>query len=326
MKAIIPVAGEGTRLRPHTYTTPKVLIYVAGKPILGHILDSLTAVGVDEVVLIVGNRGDQVTRYVNEHFDLKVHPVQQPKRLGLGHALYLARDHMQDGPALIALGDTVFNCSFDGVFDGETSSMGVKEVEDPRRFGVVEMENDFIKNFVEKPDKPVSNLALVGLYFIKETPLLVQALEKLIVEQDRKTKGEYQLTDALQIMLEQGDRMTTFPVEGWYDCGKPETLLDTNRILLEAKQHLINAPGCILREPVHIADSVRLVDSIIGPNVSIAEGSVIEASIVENSIINKNSIVKTAMLSGSLLGDNSLVEGAFQSLNVGDSAQIRFGG
>jgi glucose-1-phosphate thymidylyltransferase len=325
MKAIIPVAGEGTRLRPHTHTTPKVLVHVAGKPILGHILESLTAVGVDEVVLIVGDRGEKITSYVSKNFALKVHVVQQVKRLGLGHAIYLARDHLREGPALIALGDTVFECSFEGVFDNDHCAIGVKEVEDPRRFGVVEVKDSLIENFREKPDHPTSNLAIVGLYYINDTPVLAEALEKLIVEQDRKTKGEYQLTDALQIVLQQENKMTTFPVEGWYDCGEPETLLETNRILLKTKSRLVEARDCIIREPVYIADGVTLTDSIVGPNVSVASGSVIERSIVEDSIINKNSVVKTAMLRGSLLGDNSLVEGGFQSLNVGDSAQIQFG-
>jgi glucose-1-phosphate thymidylyltransferase len=326
MKAIIPVAGEGTRLRPHTHTTPKVLVYVAGKPILGHILDSLLGVGVDELVLIVGDRGEKIIDYVTHEYNFRVHMVNQARRLGLGHAIYLARDFMNGDPALMVLGDTVFKSNFEGVLEGGVTSIGVKEVEDPRRFGVVEMNGKHIKGFIEKPDKPVSNLAIVGLYYIHDTSHLAHALEKLIVEQDRKTKGEYQLTDALQIMLREGVTMTTFPVEGWYDCGKAETLLETNRILLHEKSRTVKAPGCIIREPVYISDNVELSDSIVGPNVSIAAGSRIEGSIVEDSIINKNSVVKTAMLKGSLLGDNSLVEGAFQSLNVGDSAQIRFGG
>jgi glucose-1-phosphate thymidylyltransferase len=325
MKAIIPVAGEGTRLRPHTHTTPKVLVHVAGKPILGHILEKLTAVGVDEVVLVVGYRGQQVTDYVTEEYNLKVHVVRQEKLLGLGHAIYLAREYLSGGPALIVLGDTIFECSFEGVLDSGNCSIGVKEVEDPRRFGVVVLENGWITDLVEKPDPPPSNLAIVGLYYIQDTLILRHALEKLILEQDRRTKGEYQLTDALQIMLGQGLKMTTFPVDGWYDCGKPETLLETNRALLKKKQRPVKAEGSIIREPVHIADGVTLVDSIIGPYVSIAEGSHIEQSIIEDSIINRNSVVRRAALKGSLLGDSSLVEGTFQSLNIGDSAQIWFG-
>lgn len=325
MKAIIPVAGEGTRLRPHTHTTPKVLVNVAGRPILGHILEKLTAIGVDEVVLVVGYRGQQVTDYVTSEYDFKVHVVRQEKLLGLGHAIYLAREHLTGGPALIALGDTIFECSFEGVLEGETCSIGVKEVEDPRRFGVVVVENGFIKNLMEKPDPPPSNLAIVGLYYIHDTAILRNALEKLILEQDRRTKGEYQLTDALQIMLGQGEKMTTFPVDGWYDCGKPETLLETNRALLKKKQRPVTVEGSIIREPVYIADGVTLTDSIIGPYVSIAEGSHIEQSIIEDSIINRNSVVRRAALKGSLLGDSSLVEGSFQSLNIGDSAQIYFG-
>lgn len=325
MKAIIPVAGEGTRLRPHTHTTPKVLVNVAGKPILGHILEKLIAVGVDEVILIVGYRGQQVTDYVTNHFDLKVHVVHQEKLLGLGHAIYMAREYMTGEPALIVLGDTIFDCSFEGALSSGECSIGVKEVDDPRRFGVVVLEDGYIRELVEKPDPPPSNLAIVGLYYIQDTAILRRALEKLILEQDHKTKGEYQLTDALGIMLRQGVKMRTFPVDHWYDCGKAETLLETNRILLEQKPRPVVGERCIIRDPVHIADGVVLVDSIIGPYVSIAEGSRIEQSIIEDSIINRNSVVRRATLRMSLLGDSSVVEGTFQTLNVGDSAQIRFG-
>lgn len=211
------------------------------------------------------------------------------------------------------------------MFQAGKTSIGVKEVDDPRRFGVVELEGQLIKRFVEKPDVPSSNLAIVGLYFIQNTRELSKALEKLIVKQDRRTKGEYQLTDALQIMLEEGAEMTTFPVSNWFDCGKAETVLATNRALLARKSRTVVAPGSIIREPVYIGDNVTLSDSIIGPNASIAEGCVIEQSIVQDSIINRNSTVRTAMLRNSLLGENSLVEGTFQSLNLGDSAQILFG-
>jgi len=325
MKAIIPVAGEGTRLRPHTHTTPKVLINVAGKPILGHILESLVEVGVDEIVLIVGYRGDQVTEYVTGHFDLKVHVVRQDELLGLGHAIYLAREWMDGEPAMIVLGDTIFECDFRSVIEGGISSIGVKEVEDPRRFGVVEIENGLIKKLVEKPEVPPSNLAIVGLYYIQDTLTLKSALGKLIEEQDRKTKGEYQLTDALQLMLDEGVSMTTFPVEGWFDCGKPETVLETNRDLLAKNSRPVSAEGCIIREPVYISDGVTLVDSIIGPNVSIAEGSTIESSIIEDSIINRKVTVKNVTLRESLLGEGSVVEGSFRRLNIGDSSHIQFG-
>ncbi len=325
MKAIIPVAGEGTRLRPHTHTMPKVMVQVAGKPILGHIIEQLMEDGIDEIALIVGYRGDQITQYVTETFNLDIHVIPQEERLGLGHAIYLAKDHMDESPSLIVLGDTIFDCSFKGVFERGKTSIGVREVEDPRRFGVVKLKGEWIEGFVEKPDNPPSNLAIVGLYYIQNSKKLADALEKLIVEQDKKTKGEYQLTDALQIMLEEGEEMTTFPVSNWFDCGKPETVLATNRSLLQKKSKTVVAPGCIIREPVYIAENVQLIDSIIGPNASIAEGSVVEQSIVQDSIVNRNSTIRSTMLRNSLLGENSLVEGTFQSLNLGDSAQILFG-
>ena len=233
MKAIIPVAGIGTRLRPHTHTAPKALIQVAGKPILGHILDELKPIGISEVVLVTGYMGDRVKDYVEEaHNDLDATYVDQEERKGLGHAIYLTADSIDDEPVLIVLGDTIVTADFSSFVGGERTLIGVKEVDDPSRFGIVEVEDGEVKSLVEKPDVPSSNLAIVGLYYVVNTPLLFECLRR-VIDEDIKTKGEYQLTDALILMLERGEKMGTFAVEGWHDCGLPETLLATNRYLLE---------------------------------------------------------------------------------------------
>ena len=231
--AIIPVAGVGTRLRPHTHTLPKVLLHVAGKPIIAHILDDLPALGIRKAVLIVGYMGDLVREYVVRNYPrLEAHFVEQPERLGLGHAVSLAAAHVDDQPILIILGDTIFEADLRGVLAGPTHSIGVKAVDDPRRFGIVETDRSGkVTLLIEKPERPASNLAITGIYYFTHAGPLLAALEE-IQRKDIRTKGEFQLTDAMELMVQNGETLTTFPVAGWYDCGKTETLLETNRILL----------------------------------------------------------------------------------------------
>lgn len=323
LRAIVPVAGVGTRLRPHTFTLPKVLIHVAGKPILGHILDQLKLIDVTEVVLVVGYMGDMVVEYVKENYDFSVKFVNQEDLLGLGHAILLTESFCKDDPALIVLGDTIFRADFSEIFDAEYSSIGVKEVVDPKRFGIVELQGDSIRSFVEKPENPPTNLAIVGLYYIRNSPLLFECLNRL-VENGQRTAGEFQLTDALQDMLNRGEEMRPFKVEGWYDCGKPETLLDTNRKLLgfngsypeEMKRNNI------IHEPVYIARSAKVEDSIIGPYVSIAGGSVVQRSILCNTILNENTIVKNVNLEESIVGREADISGKVTRINLGDCSQL----
>jgi glucose-1-phosphate thymidylyltransferase len=227
MRAIIPVAGVGSRLRPHTYSVPKVLLNVAGKPIIGHILDTIIAAGYDEATVIIGYLGEMVKEYVLANYKIKFDFVEQEERLGLGHAIYISRHTFSRDPILIILGDTVFDVDLKKMVGSPHTEIGVKPVEDPRRFGVAEIQGEFISHLVEKPDKPVSNLAIVGLYYIRQPQTLVDCLKEMI-KSNVRTKGEYQLTDALQMMLDRGEQMRAFPIEGWYDCGKPETLLSTN--------------------------------------------------------------------------------------------------
>jgi len=327
MRAVIPVAGIGTRLRPHTHTVPKALIQVAGKPILGHILDEIIPLGVRDVVLVTGYMGDRVKEYVDAAYgDLDVCYVHQEERRGLGHAIYLTKDQVAEGPTLIVLGDTIVAADFSALIGGERTLIGVKEVEDPQRFGIVEVENGRVRSLVEKPDVPPSNLAIVGLYYIVNTPLLFECLEE-IVEKDIRTKGEYQLTDALLLMLERGEDMGTFTVQGWHDCGRPETLLETNRFLLERSGgNGREIPGSIVVGPVAIDPTAVIERSVVGPYVSVAAGAVIRDSILRDSILNANSVVERSLLSESLVGEGAVVKGAFRKLNVGDSSEIEFGG
>ena len=324
MKALIPVAGVGTRLRPLTHTLAKVLLKVAGKPILGYIMDELVRIGITEMVLIVGYLADQVEKYVKETYrDIKVEFVHQEHRQGLGHAVYLARDALGKDPVFIILGDTIFQTDFEEIIALKTNAIGVKPVDNPKRFGIVELEGERVARLVEKPDNPTSNLAIVGLYYIRDTELLLDCLQKNI-EEDVRTKGEYQLTDGLQRMITEGADMTTFILEGWFDCGKPETLLATNRHLLEvgSGRRISEYPGSIIKPPVFISPTARIEDSIIGPYVSIAEGCTITNSILRDTIINDNAAVRDANLNQSLVGDNAEVYGGSKSLVVGDSSMV----
>ncbi len=324
MRAIIPVAGVGSRLRPHTYTLPKVLLNVAGKPILGHILDKLLEEGITSATIIVGYMGDLVEEFVKTNYSFDVEFVEQPVREGLGHSIYLAKESLGDDPVLIILGDTIFDVDLRPVLSGEYSSLGVKHVDDPRRFGVVEMKGGSVRHLIEKPDHPPTNLAIVGLYYIKHPRLLSECLSEL-VEGGHRTRGEYQLTDALQMMIDRGEKFTTFHVDGWFDCGKPETLLETNRHLLARSPLERKISGVVINPPVFIAPTARISNSIIGPNATIADGASVIDSIVTDSIVGSGANVEQAMITESIVGNEAGVHGVFRRVNIGASSELHLG-
>ena len=324
MRAIIPVAGVGSRLRPHTYTLPKVLLNVAGKPILGHILDTMIEEGIHEATFVVGYMGDLVEEYVRENYDLDATFVEQESREGLGHAIWLARESFGDEPILIILGDTIFDVDLKPVIAGEHSSLGVKRVEDPRRFGVVETRGQSVTQLVEKPENPTTNLAIVGLYFIKSPKLLGKCLDQL-VSNDQRTRGEYQLTDALQMMIDEGEKFTTFNVDGWFDCGKPETLLETNRHLLSRRPLERRISGVVVNSPVYIAPTATINNAIIGPNATIADGAVVHDSIITDSIVGEHASVEKAILDESIIGTDAKVRGEIRKVNIGASSELSIG-
>ncbi|MDP6418105.1 MAG: sugar phosphate nucleotidyltransferase [Candidatus Krumholzibacteria bacterium] len=321
MKAIIPAAGVGTRLRPHTYSTPKALLPVAGRPVLAHILDSLVGLGLEKVVLVVGYLGDEILDWVRKNYELEVEFVLQEKREGLGHAFLMAMEKasLREGPAVGVLGDTIFKADLAQFLSLGSHAMGVKRVEDPRRFGVAELEGGRISNLVEKPEHPKSDLALVGLYSFSDLAPLYRALSD-IVARDQRTRGEYQLTDGLQAMIDAGEELLPFEIENWYDVGKPETWLKTNRVLLESAAKLEARDGVEIIPPVYLHPDAIVEESRIGPHVSVGAGSRVISSRIENSVIDEGCRVTDSTLSASLLGANCEVSRAEGQVILGNES------
>lgn len=333
MKAIIPVAGIGSSLRPHTHTQPKALVPVAGKAILLHIVDMLVENDVKDFVFIVGYMGMKIRKFILTHYqdsDLNIEFVVQEPREGIGHALYIARDTFEhEKDVLIILGDTIVQLDLKEFMVNTHSVLGVRKVNVPGQFGIAEInEQGFIKKLIEKPKIPKSNLALVGFYKISEPDALIEALEYLI-SNDLKTQGEYQLTDALMYMIEQGHLMKTAPVENWFDCGKRRSLLDANAILLgrefqEKPRQEFSFPNTIIIPPVSIGKNCKITNSIIGPNVAVGDDTLLNYSIIEDSIIGSYSELKNVMLEHSIIGNDTRLLGLSQRLNIGDNTEINF--
>jgi glucose-1-phosphate thymidylyltransferase len=294
--------------------------------VLGHILDKLVGLDIEEIIFIVGYLGDQIRDYVTANYSFPSRYIEQKELKGQAHAIYLAKEHMS-GPVLIIFVDTIFDTDLSHLAQESADGvLYVKEVADPRRFGVVVTDGGFITRLVEKPATPVSNLAVIGLYYVKDSPMLVDCIAELIAR-DIKTQGEYFLADAFQLMIDRGARFVARTVEVWEDCGKPETVLHTNRYLLEhGGAQGIPTDNSVLIAPVHIAESAVIKDSVIGPYVSVAEGATIVRSIVRDSIINEGAYIADAHLSQSLIGRDANVRGSAQRLNVGDSSQVDLAG
>jgi glucose-1-phosphate thymidylyltransferase len=329
MKVVIPLAGYGTRLRPHTFTKPKPLINVAGKPVLGHVLDMFTELdGIDEYIFIVGHLGEQIEQYVARAYPRVCARFFEQKELnGQSTAVYLAKDVLE-GPMLMVFVDTIVQTDLSGLKDEAADAVAwVKQVEDPRRFGVAEVGPDgFVTRLVEKPTDIKNNLVVVGFYYFKDARLLMECIEEQLAR-EIKTNNEYFLADAVNLMLQRGVQMRVQPVEVWQDCGKPETVLETNRYLLEHghdNSGQVQQDSFIVIPPVNINPSAHVSHSVIGPHVTLAAGCHVENSIVRDSIIDEGAQIKHAALTGSLIGKEARVVGKFRVFNVGDSSEVGF--
>jgi len=332
VKAIIPVAGAGTKLRPLTYTQPKALIPIAGKTILSVIVDQLIDAGVTEFVFVIGYLGEKIQRYIEKTYpNLSYTFVTQNDRRGTGHAIWLTHEAVQDDEVMIVLGDTVCDYNVKEITSSSVSQIGVRKVDDPRSFGVAELnDKDRVMKMVEKPLIPKSNMAMVGIYYIKESKALYAALDKHLHDRADEN-GEYHLTNALQHMIEDGIEFMAFRVNNWFDCGKKESLLSTNAILLKELKNerqdnkTPSFDTTVIIEPVSIAEGCNISHSIIGPNVTIGEHTTIDSSIIKDSIIGSYAELEEVVLNSSIIGNDAYVRGLSQSLNIGDNTEIDLG-
>lgn len=318
MKAIIPAAGIGKRLQPHTLNRPKVMVPVAGKPILEHISTSLFDAGFDQISVIVGYKKETIIDYFDKKYPGHFHfPVQEEMK-GLGHAILYGLEDV-DEPVLIILGDTIIDLDMSKLKDSKHNMLAVAEVEDPRRFGIVETtEQGMITRMVEKPEHPTSNLAIAGAYYIQSQRKLKQAIETLI-KNDIKTRNEYQLTDALALMMKSGELFKALPIQEWYDCGTVETLLSTSKYLLSKGSVNRNVPAdCKIFEPVYVGEGVSISNSMIGPNVAIGNNVNIKDSRISNSMINDGVEINKCLLHDSIIGYKAKVDSYIGELNIGD--------
>jgi glucose-1-phosphate thymidylyltransferase len=302
-------------------------VNVAGKTVLGHILDGIAEIKFDEIIFVVGYLGDQIQEYVAKKYPhLKVRFVEQDEMKGQAHAIGLTREYV-DQPMLVIFGDTIWETDWSRLQRVQGDGLiYVHPVEDPRRFGVVTMENGHITRFVEKPQTPVSNLAVVGVYYFKNWQLIYRAIDEIIAR-NIQLKGEYYLADAMELMVEQGAKLEAEVMQVWEDCGTREALLETNRYLLAKNGKDIDSAAtsdALIIPPVSIAASARVIRSIIGPNVSVADEAVIEGSILRDCIVSENAHIADSTLEMSLIGKDAQVRGAFKKLNVGDSSEIDF--
>lgn len=322
MQVVIPLAGKGTRLRPHTHLVPKPLLKVAGRPVMDWVMDTLGPIGVTELIFITGHLKEQVEEYASGRYGIPCHYIEQRVQDGTAGAIHLAKPLVR-GPILIVFVDTVFEADLSII--NRTDADGIiwaKEVEDYQRFGVVVTDAaGYMTKIVEKPREPVSKLANIGLYYMRDVAALWQGIDHVL--ESPKNQGEYFLTDAFQHMIDHGRRILTAEVGGWYDCGKLETLLETNEILLQkgAARHR-EYPGVTIREPVLIEDDVTIEQSIIGPNVTIEQGSTIRHSELSHALVGKHCQLVRTYLDRSMLGDHVVIRDFRGAASLGDHSEL----
>jgi glucose-1-phosphate thymidylyltransferase len=327
VKVVIPLAGKGTRLRPHTYSTPKPLLHVGGRPVMSYILDDLLELGVEEAVFITGYLKENIEEYIRaEYPQLTSHFVVQEVQDGTAGAVKLAEPYI-DQDLLIIFVDTLFDADLSVVKElpeGDGGVIWAKEVEDYQRFGVILTDNDgYMKRIIEKPSDPVSKLANIGLYYIKDWELLFEGINDTLGSA-LAPGGEYYLTDAFQYMIDHGSRIRTLEVEGWYDCGKPETLIETNRHLLETTRGRRPDGGgdSKVEDPVRVEEGVTLRDARVGPNVTIEEGTRVAGSHIRDSIVGRDAVIEDCDLHHSIIGDRVVLRGVRGSVSVAADSTV----
>jgi len=326
MKVIIPLAGKGTRLRPHTHTVPKPMLKVAGKPVMDYVMDDVAKLGnVEQVVYITGHLKGTVEQHARTAFKIPGVFVEQLVQDGTAGAVDLARPFV-DQPVLIIFVDTIFDTDLSIINDStDDGIIWTKEVEDYQRFGVVVTDAaGHMTRIVEKPDTPISKRANIGLYYIRNWQLLYEGIAHVL--RQPTNKGEYYLTDAFQYMIDKGAKIRVVDVAGWYDAGKLDTLLDTNRVMLEKGRSNLPTRGLKnveIVDPVRIEDGARVTDCIVGPNVVIGKDSVVTNCTMRDTIVGEKSSLSSCILTDSMIGDQVVVEGVKGSVSLGDHTEIR---
>jgi glucose-1-phosphate thymidylyltransferase len=321
MNVILPVAGLGTRLRPHTWSRPKPLVSLAGKTVLDHVLDRLEPLDIERVVFVTGYLGDQIEEYVRENYSFDSLFVEQDQPKGQSHAIIQARGKIS-GPTIVLFPDMVFEADMTGLIEsGVDGAIFVKEVPDPSRFGVVIVENGRITKLVEKPDDPVSNLAVMGVYYFRQIEDLFKAIDTQL-EQNIQTKNEFFIADAIQLMVDEGANLTAPAASVWEDCGTSDALLDTNRYLLRQLDSRSESNGAVYISPVYVDPTAVVTSSIIGPYASIGAHAVIDGSIIRDSIIDDGASVRSAVLERSLVGRKAVLTGNAMRVSVGDTSEV----
>jgi glucose-1-phosphate thymidylyltransferase len=326
MKVIIPLAGKGTRLRPHTHVVPKPMLKVAGRPVMSYVMDDVMKLGnVEQVVYITGHLKDKVEAYARGAYPIPSVFVEQAVQDGTAGAVALAKPYV-DQPVLIIFVDTIFDADLSIVKDSDADGIiWTKEVEDYQRFGVVVTDADgHMAKIVEKPKEPISKRANIGLYYIRNWQLLYEGIAHVLTT--APNKGEWYLTDAFQYMIDKGAKIKVVDVDGWYDAGQLETLLDTNRVMLEkgrARRPATLGEGATIIEPVYIEDGCTIEHATIGPNVSLGSGSVVRHATVRDTVAGNQVTITQAHLHDAFLGDHVVVEGVSGRMTVGDHSEIR---
>lgn len=328
MKLIIPMAGKGTRLRPHSHTTPKPLLPIAGVPVVERIIDTFARTldrKITETVFVVGDLTDDVKNglvQVSERLGAKASFYRQDVARGTGHAIYCAEDALE-GEVIIVFADTLFDTKGKVSVDDADAVIWLKHVEDPSRFGVAVHQGDTITGFVEKPKTPISNLAIIGVYYFKDGLELKRHLKDLIDKNKTGHGNEYQLTDALDSLLKEGKVFKAATVDEWLDCGTIQAWLDTTCVILDKEKHPAKSlEGVVIHEPVYIGAGAVVKNSIIGPYASIGEGAVIEDSEIRNTIVREHAHVSRGILKNSTLGTHTVVKNYSGVLHLGDHSRV----
>jgi len=336
MKIIIPMAGRGSRLRPHTLTVPKPLIPIGGKPIVQRLAEDITKLSdetIDEIAFIIGDFGAEVEEQllgIAEKLGAKGTIYKQDEPLGTAHAIWMAKESLS-GPIVVAFADTLFRANFHLDMDSD-GVVWVKKVENPSAFGVVKLDADgVIEDFIEKPQEFVSDLAIIGIYFFKDGENLRNEIEHIMVNDIKGNGGEYQLTDALENMRSKGKKFTLGPVDEWMDCGNKSATVETNgKILGFEKEEFANTPSSakisnsLVIPPCFIGENVVIENSKVGPFVSLGNGTKVVNSNIDNSLIQEKCVIDHGNLTGSMIGNYAEYYGVSRDISLGDFSVLNF--